>query len=44
MTQNLLAEVMSLVWSIGCVLQTNSRPEFGNYLRQLLYLGNGETK
>lgn len=43
MTQNLPAEVMSLVWSIGCVLQTNSRPEFGNYLRQLLYLGNGET-
>ena len=32
-------EVFSLVWSIGCVLQTNSRPDFGAHLRQLLPLG-----
>ncbi|CAK9071077.1 unnamed protein product [Durusdinium trenchii] len=28
--------VLSIIWSVGCVLQTNSRPDFSTYLRQLL--------
>ncbi|CAJ1434663.1 unnamed protein product, partial [Effrenium voratum] len=28
--------VLSVIWSVGSVLQTNSRPEFGGFLRSLL--------